>query len=217
MISGFIALWVVNTSYDFSSWEFFEICFIVQHIVSFYKSSTYSLAPESRVLYMLTISSVLILFESSLNCFIFVFVLSAAERCMFKMSKYSYRLTVFPCKVLRFYHTEALLVGACMFRNVISFWFSVTCCYEVFLLVPNYAFGFNIDLSGFCVAQSAFFSIFVLYLPFHFFVLEITVLWIIRKLFLKIQSNNLCYLFETLSSFIVNVIAHISEFKPAII
>lgn len=160
MISGFIALWVVNTSYDFSSWEFFEICFIVQHIVSFYKSSTYSLAPESRVLYMLTISSVLILFESSLNywffltswCFIFVFVLSAAERCMFKMSKYSYRLTVFPCKVLRFYHTEALLVGACMFRNVISFWFSVTCCYEVFLLVANYAFGFNTDLSGFCVA-----------------------------------------------------------------
>lgn len=58
MVSDFIALWVVNTSYDFSSWEFFEICFMVQHTVSFYKSSMYSLAPQCRVLYMLTVSSI---------------------------------------------------------------------------------------------------------------------------------------------------------------
>lgn len=115
-------------SYDFSSWEFFEICFIVKHIVSFY-SSTYSLAPESRV-YICWLFQVcqlvwdLLLIVSSLCLF-----LSAAERCMFKMSKYSYRLTVFPYEVLRFYHTEALLVGA----------FIIWKCY-IFLILCNMLF-----------------------------------------------------------------------------
>ena len=64
-------------------------------------------------------------------------------------------------------HFEALSVGAYMFRNVIAFWLFVTCLYEVPLIVSDYAFGLIIYFSGFCVAQLALFSIYMLYLPFE--------------------------------------------------
>lgn len=103
-------------------------------------------------------------------------------------------------------HFEALLVGTYIFRNVTTFWFFV-----VFVVMR-----YHVYLSDASVAPSAFCSVCVVYPPFHFLVLEICLtssMWIFKK----ILSSNLCLLIGTLSSFMLNVITHASEFKPTII